>query len=77
MKRVKILGGGCQKCNTLETNTIEALKELNIEYQIEHIKDFATIASYGVMSTPALVIDDEILVEGQVATKQDIINLLK
>ena len=44
---------------------------------MEHIKDFATTASYGVMSTPALIIDDKILVEGQVATKQDIINLLK
>ena len=77
MKYLKILGGGCAKCNTLETNAIEALNELKIEYQVEHVKDFKEIATYGVMSTPALIIDDEILVEGQVATKQDIINLLK
>ena len=77
MKNLKILGGGCAKCNTLETNAIEALNELKIEYQVEQVKDFKEIATYGVMSTPALIIDDEILVEGQVATKQDIINLLK
>ena len=77
MKNLKILGVGCAKCNTLETNAIEALNELKIEYQVEQVKDFKEIATYGVMSTPALIIDDEILVEGQVATKQDIINLLK
>ena len=77
MKNLKKLGGGCAKCNTLETNAIEALNELKIEYQVEQVKDFKEIATYGVMSTPALIIDDEILVEGQVATKQDIINLLK
>ena len=77
MKNLKILGVGCAKCNTLETNAIEALNELKIEYQVVHVKDFKEISTYGVMSTPALIIDDEILVEGQVATKQDIINLLK
>lgn len=77
MKNVKILGGGCTKCNSLEKNTIDALEEMNIEYKLEHVKDFAQIAAYGVMLAPALVVDDQILIEGQVSTKKEIMNLLK
>ena len=40
MMNVKVLGGGCAKCNALENNAIEALKELNVEYELEHVKDY-------------------------------------
>ena len=54
---VKILGGGCAKCNQLEAATVEALGELGMDARIEHVRDFAEIAAYGVMTTPALVVD--------------------
>ena len=50
---VKILGSGCAKCNQLEKNTLTALNEMNIKADVEHVTDFAKIAAYGVMSTPA------------------------
>ena len=52
---VKILGSGCSKCNELEKSTVEALAELGIEAVVDHVTDFADIAKYGVMQTPALV----------------------
>ena len=58
---VKILGGGCAKCNQLETATAEALTELGMDTTIEHIRDWGEIASYGVMTTPALVIDGKVV----------------
>ena len=77
MMNVKVLGGGGAKCNALENNAIEALKELNVEYELEHVKDYDLIMGYGVMSLPALVVDDEIIVEGQVSSKNELIKKLK
>ena len=70
---VKILGGGCAKCNVLEDATIEALNELNMDIAIEHITDFSQIAAYGVMSTPALVVDGKVVSMGKVLKKEEII----
>ena len=53
---IKVLGGGCVKCHELEANAVAALKELGMDDTVELITDFAVIASYGVMSTPALVL---------------------
>jgi small redox-active disulfide protein 2 len=74
---VKILGGGCAKCNKLEKNAIEALDEMGKEYEIEHVTDFAEIAKYGVMSTPALVVDEKVLISGKVLNASKIRELLK
>ena len=74
---VKILGSGCKKCNDLEANTREALKNLAMDEKIEHITDFAEIAAYGVMSTPALVVNNKVLVFGKVAKVEEIMLLLK
>ncbi len=73
---VKILGGGCAKCNKLEKNAIEALDELGKEYEIEHVTDFAEIAKYGVMSTPALVVDEKVVVSGKVLNKSKLKEIL-
>lgn len=54
---IKVLGSGCAKCHALETATKEALKELGMDTSIEHVTDFSQIAAYGVMTTPALVVD--------------------
>ncbi len=64
--KVKILGSGCVNCQTLEKRMITALQELEVNAEIEKVQSFQDIASYGVMSTPALVIDGKIMFQGMV-----------
>ncbi len=74
---VKILGGGCAKCNQLEAAAAEALTELGMDTTIEHVKDYEKIAAYGVMTTPALVIDGKVVSYGKVLKKDEIVKILK
>ena len=57
---VKVLGGGCAKCHELEANAKAALASLGLDQSVELITDFSVIAAYGVMSTPALVVDGKV-----------------
>lgn len=68
---VKVLGSGCAKCNALEQATREALAELGMETTIDHVTDFAQIAAYGVMTTPALVVDGKVVSYGKVLKKDE------
>lgn len=63
---IKILGPGCVTCAALERATRAALAELGLDATVEHVTDYAAIAGYGVMSTPALVIDDQVVLAGRV-----------
>lgn len=74
---VKVLGSGCAKCNALEAAAKEALAELGMDTTIDHVTDFAQIAAYGVMSTPALVVDGKVVSYGKVLTKKEAVELLK
>ena len=74
---VKILGGGCAKCNALEAATVEALRELGMDTTIDHVRDFEKIAAYGVMTTPALVVDGQVVSYGKVLKKDEVISILK
>jgi small redox-active disulfide protein 2 len=74
---IKILGSGCAACNALEANTVKALTLLGQETAVEHVTDFSKIAAYGVMTTPALVVDGKVLVSGRVAEVDQIVALLK
>lgn len=74
---VKILGSGCAKCNALEEAVCDAVSELGIETVIDHITDFAQIAAYGVMMTPALVVDGKVVSYGKVLKKDEVKKLLK
>lgn len=74
---VLVLGSGCAKCNELEAATKQALAELSMDTSIAHVTDFAQIAAYGVMTTPALVVDGKVLSFGKVLKKSEIIELLK
>ena len=76
-KSILVLGSGCTKCNQLEAATKEALLELGIDEKVGHITDFAQIASYGVMTTPALVVDNKVLSSGRVLKKEEIVKMLK
>ena len=74
---IKVLGSGCAKCNQLEKATKEALQELGMDTTIGHVTDFSEIAAYGVMSTPALVVDEKVISYGKVLKAQEIVKLLK
>ena len=63
---VKVLGGGCANCRALEQSVRDAMAELNIREEVGHVTDFAQIAAYGVLTTPALVVDGKVLSAGQV-----------
>lgn len=74
---VKVLGSGCAKCNTLEAATKEALVQLGMDATIDHVTDFTQIAAYGVMTTPALVVDGKVVSFGKVLKKDEVIKLLQ
>lgn len=74
---IKILGSGCKKCNELEANTKAALEQLGMDTEIDHITDFAVIAAYGVMTTPALVYNGKVLAYGKVLKKDEVMKLLQ
>lgn len=74
---IKILGSGCKSCHKLEANTKEALANLDIIVEIEKVTDFKDIMAYGVMKTPALVVDGKVITTGYVAKTKEIVKLLK
>lgn len=73
---IKILGAGCKNCVTLAENTKEALKQLGMEATIEKVTDYGQIASYGIMSTPGLVVDEKVVSFGRVLKATDIAKIL-
>jgi len=77
MKKVLILGPGCPKCIELFERTGEAIAEANVECELKKITDIQEITSYGVMMTPALIIDDIIMVSGKAPSKDEIVAFLK
>lgn len=74
---VKVLGGGCARCSALEDAVRDALEELGMDTSIDHVTDFAQIAAYGVMSTPALVVDGKVVSCGRVLKKDEAKALLE
>lgn len=67
-----IYGSGCNKCQTLIANSESAAKALGVNYQVEKITDTNSIIEAGIMLTPALAIDDDIVIEGKVASADEI-----
>lgn len=74
---IKILGSGCKKCVTLKENTEAALKETGMEAEIIKVMDFKDIMAYGVMTTPALVINEKVISFGKVLKSKEIIKILE
>ncbi len=60
MMKIQILGPGCYNCRLLTEKTEKALQELGLDYAIEKVEDLASIMAFGVMATPALVVDGEV-----------------
>ncbi len=75
--QIKILGSGCKKCLTLADNTRAALASLGRDAEIIKVTDFAEIAAHGVMSTPALAIDDKVVSVGKVLSADEVAALLR
>ncbi|MCB5247331.1 MAG: thioredoxin family protein [Candidatus Cloacimonetes bacterium] len=69
---IKILGTGCPKCKKLEANALLAIEQAGIEATVEKVTDLNKIMDYGVMMTPALVIDEKVVSSGKVLTVEDI-----
>ena len=73
---IKVLGPGCANCQNLERVTREALDELGVDATIEKVVDYAEIIGYGVMSTPGLVIDEQVVLSGRVPTRSQVAQLI-
>ena len=69
---IKILGTGCAKCTQLEKTAKEAVKELGIDAKIEEVKDIAKILEYPILTTPGLVIDEEVVCSGKIPSKDEV-----
>ena len=77
MKNIKILGTGCAKCKTTYDNVMKALQELGMEAQVEKVEDIMKIMEYNVLTTPVLMIDEEMKIKRKVADVNEIKELLK
>ncbi len=73
---IKILGSGCARCVRLEAAARSAVQRLGVEATIQKVTDPGEIAAWGVMSTPALVVDDAVVCSGRVPTADDVLALL-
>ncbi len=73
---IKILGTGCSKCNKLEQITRDAVAEAGVDANISKVDDILEIMAFGIMTTPALVIDEKVVVKGRVPSVKEIIKIL-
>ena len=73
---IKVLGPGCKNCLALEKAAREAVERLGLDASVEKVTDDATIARYGVMATPALVIDERVVSSGRVLSATGVAELL-
>jgi len=74
---VKVLGPGCARCKALEANTKSALDKLGLKADFNHVTDFSQIAAYGIMSTPALVINEKVVSFGRVLSAEEVVKILR
>ena len=73
---IKILGPGCPKCKTLEKLTREVVEQSGIDATVTKVDDIVAIMNYGVMSTPALVINEKVVLKGRVPSAEELKKLL-
>ena len=77
MMNVKVLGGGCSKCETLLANAKEAIEKAGVKAEVEYITDMEQVMSYGVMSMPAIVVNEQVVSMGKVLKAAQVEELLK
>ena len=74
---IKVLGSGCMKCVATEGIVRGAIEELGMDVEIQHVKEISEILSYGVMMTPAVVINDKVKCFGTIPKKEDVISWIE
>lgn len=74
--KIEVLGPGCKNCENLEKVTREALGQLGVDATVDKITDYGEIAARGVMSTPALAIDGQVVLSGRVPSTSEVAELL-
>jgi len=72
MKNIKILGSGCAKCSRTETLVKDTISQLGVEAKVEKVEDIMEIMKYDILSTPALVVDEKVVIKGRVPTADEI-----
>jgi small redox-active disulfide protein 2 len=70
--KIKILGTGCAKCHQLEQTARQAVKELAIDASIEEVKDMRKIMEYPILTTPGLVVNEELVCSGRIPSKSEV-----
>ncbi len=73
---IKILGPGCPKCKTLEKLTREVVEKNGIDATVTKVEDIVTIMNYGIMTTPALVVDGKVVLKGRLPSADELKNIL-
>ncbi len=73
---IKVLGTGCTRCKILEKSTRDAVSEMGIEAVVTKVEDIAMIINYGIMQTPALVINEKVVLKGRVPSVAEIKELI-
>ena len=76
MTEIKVLGPGCPKCKTTYSNVLEALKQINTEANVVKVEDIEEMMKYNILTTPVLIINEEIKIKGRVAQVSEIVALL-
>ena len=74
--RIKVLGTGCAKCHQVERTAREVIGELGIDATIEEVKDMSRILRYPILTTPGLVVDEEVVCSGRVPTKAEVTSFI-
>lgn len=77
MKQIKVLGPGCAKCKVTYNNALEAVRQSGIEAEVTKVEDIEEMMKYNILSTPVLVIDEEIKIKGRIADVIEIKKLLE
>jgi len=75
--KIQILGTGCAKCKTLEQRVRDVVSETSMDAEISKVEDIVDIMKFGVMSTPAIVVNDRVVMSGSLPSKSEIKELLK
>lgn len=74
---IKVIGGGCDKCDAVYANTLAAVQALGMDIEVEKIEDLIEIVMLGVMTVPAVMVDGKVVSAGRVLKEKEIIKMIK